>query len=161
MKGKTSSNGNLCKHPINGIFFDKEFTKEQYQRIEKAARHCEACAKNFALIIEEVKKARGLIRTDGIDISRQLIHVKINIWNGNLIQAKSLLEDMINKGVEHSDVFYMLGEVFRQEDKNSEAIKYLLKALSYKVHSPYVYESLGQCYYQICEYTKSKQLLKN
>ena len=55
-------------------------------------------------------------------------------------------EEMINKGVEHSDVYYMLGEVFKQKNENSEAIKYLLKALSYKVHSPYVYESLGQCY---------------
>lgn len=60
MKGNTrDQSGNLHKHPMNGIFFDKEFTKEQYTRIEKASRHCEACANNFALIIEEVKKARG------------------------------------------------------------------------------------------------------
>lgn len=67
---------------------------------------------------------------------------------------------MIARGVEHSDVYYMLGEVLRQSSSISEAIKYLLKALSYEVHSPYVYESLGQCYYKLCEYTKSKQLLK-
>lgn len=67
---------------------------------------------------------------------------------------------MLSKGIEHSDVFYMLGEVYRQQAKLEPAIKYLLMALAYQVHSPYVYESLGQCYYQISEYKKSILLLK-
>lgn len=67
---------------------------------------------------------------------------------------------MLSKGIEHSDVFYMLGEVYRQQANLTPAITYLLKALAYQVHSPYVYESLGQCYYQISEYKKSISLLK-
>jgi tetratricopeptide (TPR) repeat protein len=57
-----------------------------------------------------------------------------------------LLESIVSQGINHSDVFYLLGESYRLLESHEKAQEMLQKAIYMKVHPPYAYFSLGKVF---------------
>lgn len=74
-------------------------------------------------------------------------------------EAVNLLKQRIDDGLVHADLYYLLGETLRSIDRLEEAEEALLSALSMKLHSPYVYYSLGLLYLDTGEMSRSIPLL--
>lgn len=89
-----------------------------------------------------------------------LLNAKVNISNNNYNTAYDQLSPLIVQGLYHSDLFYLYGEVCRLLKRMEEAEDYLLLALNFKHHSPYVYYSLGLLYQEVCQYKYSNSFLK-
>ena len=71
-----------------------------------------------------------------------------------------MLKKTISTGVKHSDLFYLYGEVNRLIKQYKTAEDYLLKALKFELHSPYVFYSLGILYQELKEYQNSNKFFK-
>jgi tetratricopeptide (TPR) repeat protein len=61
---------------------------------------------------------------------------------------------------QHSDLFFLYGDVLRQLNLYQEAEHYLLEALKFKIYSPRCLISLGQCYMRMEKYARASVLLK-
>lgn len=60
--------------------------------------------------------------------------------------AKNYLDHVLASGYENSDLYYLLGEVQRILGQLTYAEQDLLKALTFEVHSPKIFISLGLIY---------------
>lgn len=96
-----------------------------------------------------------------VDINTIIIESKNNMKKLNYKKAFEILKLPIIQGVKHSDIFYLFGEVNRilKQYENSE--KYLLEALMFEMHSPYVFYSLGLLYQEINNYKESVKMFKH
>jgi len=75
--------------------------------------------------------------------------------------AYEILKKTISRGIKHSDIFYLFGECCRVLNLYEDGEKYLLDALRFEQHSPYVYYSAGLLYQEIQDYKKSVSLFKH
>ena len=64
----------------------------------------------------------------------------------NFKKAYEVLKFPIVQGIKHSDIFYLYGEVCRVMKNYEESEKYILDALRFEKHSPYVYYSFLKSY---------------
>ena len=86
--------------------------------------------------------------------SRDLIKKK------KLKQAYILLKQTVSTGHQHSDLFYLYGEINRMLKQNNVAENYLINALKFELHSPYVFYSLGLLYQDMKDYKNSIKFFK-
>ena len=94
------------------------------------------------------------------DLSKILLESRDLIKKLKIKQAYLLLKKTISTGIQHSDLFYLYGEVNRIVKQYKIAEDYLLKALKFELHSPYVFYSLGLLYQELKEYQNSNKFFK-
>ena len=95
-----------------------------------------------------------------IDINKLLLNSKTLIKKYKFKQAYNNLKSAINLGIYHSDLFYLYGEVNRILKNFQESEDYLLLALNFELHSPYVFYSLGLLYQEISQFKYSNIFFK-
>ena len=91
------------------------------------------------------------------DLSKILLEARDLIKKLKIKQAYILLKKTIETNTQHSDLFYLYGEVNRIIKQYKTAEFYLLKATKFELHSPYVFYSLGLLYQEIKEYQNSNK----
>lgn len=89
-------------------------------------------------------------------------------------EAEELVENALHDGYRHADIYYMAGEVkkalsikysnffwliFKELYKEAEA--YYLQGLTFQVHSPFIYQSLGFTYINLNNPKRAIPLLKH
>jgi tetratricopeptide (TPR) repeat protein len=84
-------------------------------------------------------------------------HIKKNQYP----KAYEMLKLPIQQGVNHSDIFYLYGDVCRILKKPEEAEKFLLECLRFEYHSPFVFYSLGILYLELEQFPYSISLFKH
>ena len=94
------------------------------------------------------------------DLSKILLESRDLIKKTKIKQAYVLLRKTILTGIQHSDLFYLYGEVNRLIKQYKTAEDYLLKAVKFELHSPYVFYSLGLLYQELKEYQNSNKFFK-
>ena len=94
------------------------------------------------------------------DINKILLQSKNLIKNHKYISAYNLLKNTIATGEYHSDLFYLFGEVNRILENYKNAEDYLLLALNFEIHSPFVFFSMGLLYQDLNKYDYSNIFLK-
>ena len=107
--------------------------------------------------IKDTNNKNDKIKTD---LSKILLESRDLIKKLRIKQAYILLKKTISTGVKHSDLFYLYGEVNRLIKQYKTAEDYLLKALKFELHSPYVFYSLGILYQELKEYQNSNKFFK-
>ena len=95
-----------------------------------------------------------------MDLSKILLESRDLIKKLKIKQAYILLKKTIATGTQHSDLFYLYGEVNRLIKQYKTAEDYLLKAVKFELHSPYVFYSLGILYQELKEYQNSNKFFK-
>ena len=94
------------------------------------------------------------------DLSKILLESRDLIKKLKIKQAYILLKNTILTNVQHSDLFYLYGEVNRLIKQYKTAEDYLLKSLKFELHSPYAFYSLGLLYQELKEYQNSIKFFK-
>ena len=95
-----------------------------------------------------------------IRLNKILLQAQTLIKNHKYTSAYYLLQKTIATGEYHSDLFYLYGEVNRILENYKIAEDYLLLALNFEIHSPYVFYSMGLLYHTLKEYQYSNIFLK-
>lgn len=113
------------------------------------------------MIQEDLLIEKGIKRKDGIEIPKNLEGIKRLMLEEKNKQALEKLKRLKRKGVSHSDLFYLLGEVRRRLGSYKKAKEDLLTALRYDSYTPYVLKSLGVVYYALGEYKKAAKVLSS
>ena len=91
------------------------------------------------------------------DLSKILLEARDLIKKLKIKQAYILLKKTILTNIQHSDLFYLYGEINRLIKQYKTAEFYLLKAIKFELHSPYVFYSLGLLYQELKEYQNSNK----
>ena len=91
------------------------------------------------------------------NLSKILLESRDLIKKKKLKQAYILLKQTISTGIQHSDLFYLYGEINRMLRQNNTAEKYLIKSLKFELHSPYSFFSLGLLYQDKKDYKNSNK----
>ena len=94
------------------------------------------------------------------DLSKILLESRDLIKKVKIKEAYILLRKTILTGIQHSDLFYLYGEVNRLINQYKTAEDYLLKAVKFELHSPYAFYSLGLLYQDLKEYQNSNKFFK-
>lgn len=94
------------------------------------------------------------------DLNKTLLLAKTYMKKYKFISAYSILKSSIQLGIYHSDLFYLYGEVNRILKHFQEAEDYLLLALNFEMHSPYVFYSLGLLYQEVSQFKYSNSFFK-
>ena len=94
------------------------------------------------------------------DLNKTLLDAKTYMKKYKFISAYSILKSSIQLGIYHSDLFYLYGEVNRILKHFQEAEDYLLLALNFEMHSPYVFYSLGLLYQEVSQLKYSNSFFK-
>jgi len=107
-------------------------------------------------------------------IRKILIQLKGLFMSKKLKEAEELVENTLHDGYKHADLYYMGGEIKKALSKffleiythiykelYKEAEAYYLQALTFQVHSPYVYQSLGLVYINLNSHKRAIPLLKH
>ena len=93
-------------------------------------------------------------------MSKILLESRDLIKKKKLKQAYILLKQTVSTGIQHSDLFYLYGEINRMLNQNKVAENYLINALKFELHSPYVFFSLGLLYQDMNDYKNSIKFFK-
>ena len=91
------------------------------------------------------------------NLSKILLESRDLIKKKKLKQAYILLKQTISTGIQHSDLFYLYGEINRVLRQNNTAENYLIKSLKFELHSPYAFFSLGLLYQEMKQYQNSNK----
>ena len=94
------------------------------------------------------------------DLNRTLLQAKTLMKKYKFASAAELLSSAIRLGIYHSDLFYLYGEVNRILKQFQLAEDYLLLALNFEMHSPYVFYSLGLLYQELSQFKYSNSFFK-
>ena len=94
------------------------------------------------------------------ELNKILLQSQSFIKNHKYMHAYYLLRNTIAAGEYHSDLFYLYGEVNRILKNYEEAEDYLLLALNFEIHSPYVFYSMGLLYQNLNQYNYSNIFLR-
>lgn len=86
---------------------------------------------------------------------------KLSISRLNYLKAVELLENLINKGYMHSDIFYLAGESRRLLEDYEQSEAHLLNSISMQIHSPYAYFSLALVYQCKKTYNEAIELFRH
>ena len=91
------------------------------------------------------------------NLSKILLESRDLIKKKKLKQAYILLKQTISTGIQHSDLFYLYGEINRILRQNNTAENYLIKSLKFELHSPFAFFSLGLLYQDMKQYQNSNK----
>ena len=91
------------------------------------------------------------------NLSKILLESRDLIKKKKLKQAYILLKQTISTGIQHSDLFYLYGEINRVLRQNNTAENYLIKSLKFELHSPFAFFSLGLLYQDMKQYQNSNK----
>ena len=94
------------------------------------------------------------------DLNRTLLQAKTLMKKYKFTSALELLSSAVQVGIYHSDLFYLYGEVNRILKRFQPAEDYLLLALNFEMHSPYVFYSLGLLYQELSQFKYSNSFFK-
>ena len=94
------------------------------------------------------------------NLSKILLESRDLIKKKKLKQAYILLKQTISTGIQHSDLFYLYGEINRILRQNNTAENYLIKSLKFELHSPYAFFSLGLLYQDMNQYQNSTKFFR-
>ena len=94
------------------------------------------------------------------ELNNILLQSQTLIKKHKYISAYYLLRNTILTGEYHSDLFYLYGEVNRILENYQIAEDYLLLALNFEIHSPYVFYSMGLLYQDLNKYDYSNIFFK-
>ena len=94
------------------------------------------------------------------DLNRTLLQAKTLMKKYKFTSALDLLSSAVHVGIYHSDLFYLYGEVNRILKHFQPAEDYLLLALNFEMHSPYVFYSLGLLYQELSQFKYSNSFFK-
>ena len=94
------------------------------------------------------------------ELNKILLEAQSLIKNHKYMSAYYLLKEIISTGEYHSDLFYLYGDVNRILQNYKVAEDYLLLALNFEIHSPYVFYSMGLLYHRLNKYDYSNIFLK-
>jgi len=97
---------------------------------------------------------------NNFDINKILLQSQNLIRTHKYISAYNLLRNAIATGEYHSDLFYLFGEVNRILENYKNAEDYLLLALNFEIHSPFVFYSMGLLYQDLNKYDYSNIFFK-
>lgn len=99
-------------------------------------------------------------------LARRLTEAKQKISLGKMREAVRMLEDLKAEQLQHSDVFYLLGECYRRTGTcgsaghTEQAVENLCEALKYEQFTEHVWKSLGLAYLKTDRAEKGCQLLQ-
>lgn len=112
--------------------------------------------------ISKLKKSQPehINHTKNSNLSKILLESRDLIKKKKLKQAYILLKQTVSTGIQHSDLFYLYGEINRMLNQNKVAENYLINALKFELHSPYVFFSLGLLYQDMNDYKNSIKFFK-
>ncbi|CAI2368185.1 unnamed protein product [Moneuplotes crassus] len=93
-------------------------------------------------------------------VKKSILETQMLLSKGKLEEAQRVIGNVLRQGHDHSDAYFLSGEIDRQLGmiKNSE--EKLLKALTFQVYTPKVYFSLGLVYNSKQEFDKSVRCFK-
>jgi len=124
-------------------------------------RHCKACDLKKRIKMNEITHEEHIKFQFNVDINTTVIDAKKHMKKLNYKKAYEVLKLLIVQGVKHSDIYYLFGEVNRIMKVYDDGEKYLLEALLFEKHSPYVFYSLGLLYQEINNYEESVSMFKH
>jgi len=79
-------------------------------------------------------------------------------YNSNL--ALVILEDLIDSENEFAEAYFLLGQIYTEQDNKREAVNALEKGLALSsAIFPEGYYMLGECYFSLAEYLKAEQAI--
>ena len=112
--------------------------------------------------ISKLKKSQPehINHTKNSNLSKILLESRDLIKKKKLKQAYILLKQTVSTGIQHSDLFYLYGEINRMLNQNKVAENYLISSLKFELHSPYVFFSLGLLYQDMNDYKNSIKFFK-
>jgi len=144
-------------------FHDEEvnYKNVDIEKIEAASKHCRACEAKYKLVLNTINPQREKQRITDETIRKLLIQLKALYMSKKFQEAEELVENSLNDGYRHADIYYMAGEIKKSLKLYREAEAYYLQGLSYQVHSPYIYQSLGFTYINLNNHKRAIPLLKH
>lgn len=104
--------------------------------------------------------SQHLTHTKNSNLSKILLESRDLIKKKKLKRAYILLKKTISTNIQHSDLFYLYGEINRMLKQNEVAEEYLIKSLKFELHSPYAFFSLGLLYQDTKEHHNSIKFFK-
>ncbi len=93
-------------------------------------------------------------------INKVILEGKYLLSKGKYEECYGKLKFLLEKGLNHPDLFYLYGETCRKLKMMEDSEKYLILCLNFENCSPYVYYSLGLLYEECGQYKYSNYFLK-
>ena len=93
-------------------------------------------------------------------INNVILEGKYFLSKGKYEECYDILKSLIEKGLNHPDLFYLYGETCRKLKIMEDSEKYLILCMNFENCSPYVYYSLGLLYEECGQYKYSNYFLK-
>ena len=156
----TQNNPYLNKQPINISRYNNPNNNINPINKYNTRKYKPIINQNNKKIIIEPLHQNHISSKSNIDINKLLLNSKTLIKKYKFKTAYNNLKSAINLGIYHSDLFYLYGEVNRILKNFQEAEDYLLLALNFELHSPYVFYSLGLLYQEISQFKYSNIFFK-
>eukprot|EP00825_Cyclidium_porcatum_P004614 TRINITY_DN12183_c0_g1_i2.p1 TRINITY_DN12183_c0_g1~~TRINITY_DN12183_c0_g1_i2.p1 ORF type:complete len:385 (-),score=72.19 TRINITY_DN12183_c0_g1_i2:40-1194(-) len=150
----TSNTNKNSKNNMQGQVI-KQFISFEPQ-INVTNKKCKACATR----VGQYSSDPNSLMNSNININQSLIKAKQFIHKKNIIEAEQLLTQLLQLKCEHSDIYYLLGECKRIQGKLKESEYFLLQALQFSLHSPYILNSLGLLYLEVENYNRATLFFK-
>ena len=156
----TQNNPDLNKQPLNISRYNNPNNNINPINKYNTRKYKPIINQNNKKIIIEPLHQNHISSKSNIDINKLLLNSKTLIKKYKFKTAYNNLKSAINLGIYHSDLFYLYGEVNRILKNFQEAEDYLLLALNFELHSPYVFYSLGLLYQEISQFKYSNIFFK-
>jgi len=160
LKQMNKSGGDFFnKNNDNAIKSSRDFKSTTKSHIH--SRQCKACDLKKRISMSEITHDEHVKFQFNVDINGIIIETKRHMKKLNYKKAYEMLKLPIIQGVRHSDIYYLFGEVNRIMKVYDDGEKYLLEALLFEKHSPYVFYSLGLLYQEINNFKESVSMFKH
>jgi len=131
------------------------------EKMEAASKHCRACEGKHKLLLNTINPYKEKQRMTDDVIRKILIQLKSLFMAKRFREAEELAENSLQDGYRHADIYYMAGEIKKALKLYKEAEAHYLQALSFQVHSPFIYQSLGFTYVNLNNHKRAIPLLKH
>src|SRR5262245_59596972 len=113
----------------------------------------------FCVSITLVSAAAFAVDTPTSTEAPDLAHVRASIKAKDFRAALSELNGMIDKGVQHADVYNLLGFSLRKTRDYTQALTYYKKALDFDADHKGAHEYLGELYVETGQMPKAQEQL--
>jgi tetratricopeptide (TPR) repeat protein len=149
------------KSPLDSTDHSQFLNTGNMEKMKQHSKHCGACAAKFRFTLNEVNPYYAQEKISDDLVRKVLIQLKTFLIAKKYKEADALALKSLNDGYSHADLYYMSGEIKRALGNEKEAESYFLQALTFEVHSPYVYQSLALTYIDKGEFKRAIPLLKH
>ena len=145
---KNGKNNNINVRPLD----NENLISQNFKSIQKKYKPLFSNSINKKYILSHNIHIKN---RNKFELNKILLQSQSFIKNNKYIPAYYLLRNAISAGEYHSDLFYLYGEVNRILKNYEDAEDYLLLALNFEIHSPYVFYSMGLLYQNLNQYKYS------